>query len=192
MKLSIAIIFSALAGNQLVSSYADPKTYRHGKGRKGKRILRPKGKGSPNDEAPPISDGGIETEAIVLDAVLSDDFLSNDVDDEISNDTSHLELICEVFKDFATLVADGSNDDFCDAFSSESFLLCPNSYEKGKICDGVAATAGLSLDVSIEENYCAPLFEEMSYDPDLMQDCVNYCLSYVSVDEEDCCNIECV
>jgi hypothetical protein len=48
-----------------------------------------------------------------------------------------LELICSIFKEYSELAACGSNDstaDFCDPFMPDSYVLCPNNYDTGRIC----------------------------------------------------------
>lgn len=108
--------------------------------------------------------------------------------DDISNDGSHLDLICGIFQSYNDLaLAGSSNMDFCRAFETDNSLLCPNEYELGKICDGIQA--GLALKASITENYCAPIFDEVHFDAFMMVDCAGFCVSFV--DEGDCCDLSC-
>lgn len=109
-------------------------------------------------------------------------------DAEISNDGSHLGLICEILQSYNDLVLAGSNDlDFCLPFEMESSLLCPNAYEIGKICDGVQIELGLN--VSVVDNYCVLLFDDMYTDLSMKENCVDFCAAFVN--EGDCCALTC-
>ena len=146
-----------------------------------------------DDGCSKIEDGELTDDGPVADGGVADDDLSNDFDDGISNDSSHLELICGIFKEYRDLATAGSNDivDFCAPFQADSYLLCPNYYENTKICDGLASSLGVNVSQSIEKNYCIPLFDELYENPDLMDKCVEYCVKYVSDEEGDCCDVEC-
>lgn len=111
-----------------------------------------------------------------------------DIGNSISNDGSHLDLICGIFQSYHDLVAADRNDaDFCSAFDLDKALLCPNSYEMGIVCSGVQS--GLSLNESLEANYCGALFDEMYNDQRMMFSCVEYCSNFVN--DGDCCDVAC-
>jgi hypothetical protein len=204
MKFENAFLLLTTIGNSLLVLEVEAnKKFRQ----RANRVLRTKGakgdddddggekikaaRGDDDDDGEKIEDGGLTDDGPVADGGVADDDLSNDFDDGISNDSSHLELICGIFKEYSDLAAAGSNDviNFCDPFQLDSYLLCPNYYENTKICDGMAT--GVNVSQAIEKNYCIPLFDEMYENPDLMDDCVEYCVSYVSVEEGNCCDVEC-
>jgi hypothetical protein len=56
--------------------------------------------------------------------------------------------------------------------------------------DGVA-TSSMAFKVSIEEHYCAHLFDELYENPNLTEACVEYCVNYISNVGGDCCDVSC-
>jgi hypothetical protein len=101
-----------------------------------------KGKGGPTD---------IETDPPEASIAPTND----STEGRISNDGSHLALICGIMQSYNDLVAASSYDlDFCGTLESDKDLLCPGSYEFRKLCDGIHV--GLSRNESIKEQYCGP------------------------------------
>jgi hypothetical protein len=135
-----------------------------------------KGKGYSGDVTDPP-----QTTIAPTDGTTGDDF-------EVSNDGSHLDLICGLFQSYNDLVVAGGNSlDLCSSFNVESSLLCPNNYELGKVCDGV--TLGFARNVSVIDNYCVPLFDEMYNDSIMKDSCIGFCEAYVN--DGDCCALTC-
>ena len=173
MKLSTALFLLASIAQASVADARSPKRIRQRNGSRGsqqpeRRTKGDEGKGKGYTQPPP------------------DSATSEPESSEISNDGSHLDLICELYQSYNNLVRAGSGSiNFCAAFETEVSLLCPNDYERGKICEGVAL--GSALDVSMVENYCVPIFDELFRDSTMVTECVDACAAY----SDDCCALTC-
>ena len=168
-----------------------------GKGKEGKGSGKGgKGKGSGKGKHTNGDDIEIEDAIRSTDDGFSDINIIDTADLEISNDDSELLVLCELFNDYRNLTdsdgVDDDNDDIIDPCDHpHSYLMCPDRYERGKICDGTSNETS-TVD-AIKEKYCVPLFDELNIQllPGIMNSCVDSCVHYVSLDHGDCCDFVC-
>lgn len=102
-----------------------------------------------------------------------------------SNDSSHLEHICGLFSEFGSQTSNFQES--CDDFDRFKYLMCPDEYEIGKICD--FRTQYQAIQDAITGEYCGPLFSALSDVPVEQDLCVDLCNSFVA--ESDCCELSC-
>lgn len=195
MKFDVACLFSTSTAILLVRSQGNSKSFRVFNRRKSTRERALETKGSGKGKHTKGDDVETDDRIRRTDDVLFDDKCSDGNDADISNDDSELEAICETFNEYRNMTdSDGVDDgtiDPCDPFDSQSYLLCPGRYERGKICDGTSNET--SIMNAIKEKYCVPLFDELYNQllTGIVNSCVDSCVHYVSLDHGDCCDFVC-
>ncbi len=103
-----------------------------------------------------------------------------------SNDSTHLEHICDLFAEFESVASSNTVMDACETLEGFKFLMCPDEYETMKIC---ASSGPLDINDAIMNAYCLPMFESLNDIPAEGMLCADLCSSFFV--EADCCNLSC-
>mmetsp|Transcript_21936 Transcript_21936/g.32306 ORF Transcript_21936/g.32306 Transcript_21936/m.32306 type:complete len:184 (-) Transcript_21936:265-816(-) len=75
----------------------------------------------------------------------------------------------------------------CSLFDTADEYVCPEEEALKDIC---SSTYKPHKNRAIKFDYCTPLFEDM-IDAERQDECIRYCINYVSKERGDCCDFEC-
>lgn len=104
-----------------------------------------------------------------------------------SNDSTHLERICDLYAEFESSVSSYLVANPCQNFERFEFLMCPKEYTIERIC---TSSSGVSANLSddIMNQYCRRFFPE-NLNSSNGKLCSDLCSAFVN--EADCCKVSC-